>query len=71
MTSRNPDAELHLMQRMWRDLEALPVAGRRRLLVYLFARVDEIPEQGNGVDRGPQQLDIEDTLRANVLHLSA
>lgn len=71
MTKHNPDAEMRLMQRMWHDLEALPIAGRRRILVYLFARIDELPE-GNGVDHGPQQLDLEDALRAsNVRQLSA
>lgn len=72
MISRNPDAEMRLMQKMWHELETLPLAGRRRALVYLFSRLDDMAPEGNGIDHGPQQFDLEDALRtSNVRQLSA
>jgi hypothetical protein len=61
MTTRHkPDQEIQLMLRVLRDLQALPKAGRHRVLAYWNARADDMPETGN--KHGEQQLDIEDTL---------
>jgi hypothetical protein len=61
MTTRHkPDHEIQLMLRVLRDLQALPKAGRYRVLAYWNARADDMPETASGY--GEQQMDIEDAL---------
>jgi hypothetical protein len=46
------------MQRVLRDLEKLPPLGRRRVVAYWSARIDQLPVRADG--HGEQQLDLED-----------
>jgi hypothetical protein len=55
-----PDHELQLMQRVLRDLAKLSPLGRRRVVAYWTARIDQLPDQPDR--HGEQQLDIEDAL---------
>lgn len=59
MTKHRPDREIVLMLRVLRDLEALPAAGRHRVLAYWCARVETMPPPA-GDTADEQQLDIED-----------
>jgi hypothetical protein len=62
-TRHKPDHELQLMLRVLRDLQALPPAGRQRVLAYWNARAPEMPVEG-GNRHGEQQLDITDVIPA-------
>lgn len=62
-----PDHEMEIMRRGLRDLAALSVSGRRRVLAYWGARIEAMPA---GEDtHGAQQLDIEDVPQMPPLHV--
>jgi hypothetical protein len=66
-TRHKPDHEIQLMLRVLRDLQALPPAGRQRVLAYWNARAGDMPSNV-GNQHGEQQLDITDVLPP--LHVS-
>ena len=61
MARHKPDHEAHLIQRLLRELQRLPPAGRHRVVAYLAARIDEMP-QHIPEPAGPQQLDLEEAV---------
>ena len=61
MARHKPDHEAALMQRLLRELQRLPPPGRRRVVAYVAARIDEMP-QHVPEPFGPQQLDLEEAI---------
>jgi hypothetical protein len=67
-TKHKPDHEMEIMRRGLRDLAALSLGGRRRVLAYWGARIEAMPPDDSDA-RNPQQLDIEDVPQMPPLHV--